>query len=33
LQSTEGETMGDRGFERIEDKFAGCGAAIERISW
>ena len=22
----------DRGFERVEDKLAACGAAIERIS-
>ena len=22
----------DRGFERLEDKLAACGAAIERIS-
>jgi UDP-N-acetylglucosamine 1-carboxyvinyltransferase len=36
--AAEGETMVnrvyhlDRGFERLEDKLAGCGAAIERIS-
>jgi UDP-N-acetylglucosamine 1-carboxyvinyltransferase len=36
--AAEGETMVnrvyhlDRGFERVEDKLAACGAAIERIS-
>jgi UDP-N-acetylglucosamine 1-carboxyvinyltransferase len=36
--AAEGETMVnrvyhlDRGFERVEDKLARCGAAIERIS-
>ena len=36
--AAEGETMVnrvyhlDRGFERLEDKLAACGAAIERIS-
>jgi len=36
--AAEGETMVnrvyhlDRGFERLEDKLAGCGAAIERLS-
>ena len=36
--AAEGETMVnrvyhlDRGFERLEDKLANCGAAIERIS-
>jgi UDP-N-acetylglucosamine 1-carboxyvinyltransferase len=36
--AAEGETMVnrvyhlDRGFERVEDKLASCGAAIERIS-
>ena len=36
--AAEGETMVnrvyhlDRGFERLEDKLARCGAAIERIS-
>jgi UDP-N-acetylglucosamine 1-carboxyvinyltransferase len=36
--AAQGETMVnrvyhlDRGFERVEDKLARCGAAIERIS-
>ena len=36
--AAEGETMVnrvyhlDRGFERVEDKLAACGAQIERIS-
>jgi UDP-N-acetylglucosamine 1-carboxyvinyltransferase len=36
--AAEGETMVnrvyhlDRGFERLEDKLSGCGAAIERVS-
>jgi UDP-N-acetylglucosamine 1-carboxyvinyltransferase len=36
--AAEGETMVnrvyhlDRGFERVEDKLARCGAMIERIS-
>ena len=36
--AAEGETIVnrvyhlDRGFERLEDKLAGCGAAIERLS-
>jgi UDP-N-acetylglucosamine 1-carboxyvinyltransferase len=36
--AAEGETMVnrvyhlDRGFERLEDKLAACGAAIERVS-
>ena len=36
--AAEGETMVnriyhlDRGFERLEEKFSGCGASIQRIS-